>query len=43
MISIPKLADEDSCMDMKCLTIQVHCGGTYATIATVQCHVVVTY
>ena len=28
MISIPKLADEDSCMDMKCLTIQVHCGGT---------------
>ena len=42
MISIPKLADEDSCMDMRCLVIQVHCGGTNATTATVQCHVVVT-
>ena len=43
MISILKLVDEDSCMDIKCLAIQVHCGGTNATTATVQCHVVVTH
>ena len=43
MIGIPKLANEDSCMNIKCLAIQVHCGGTNATIVTVQCHVVVTY
>ena len=36
MISILKLADEESCMDMKCLVIQVRiyirCGATNFTI-----------
>ena len=38
MISIPKLADEESCMYMKCLAIQVctyvHCEATNATTGT---------
>ena len=47
MISMLKLADEESCMYMKCLAIQVrtyvHCGATNATTATAyvcSCYIV---
>ena len=47
MISILKLADEESCMYMKCIVIQVckyiHCEATNATIATAyicSCYIV---